>query len=188
MIRYLCPNSVLADLPFGEWLPLQTPIAIYPRDKAIGAYEFGDVLLLAVEAGPPIEHFAMFDEVQTVRILGHSPTGTWTYAELFRFAADCAERMPIGPDHPVILAARRHGEQRADLHVLQQAVDDFLEAPLQDGPASMAIMALVAHDSLPMVSVYAAEAIAGNDVDRFTAEKLWQSRRLLEYFEGECSL
>jgi len=52
----------------------------------------------------------------------------------------------------------------------------------------MAIMALVAHDSLPLVSVYAAEAIAGNNVDRFAAEKLWQSRRLLEYFEGERSL
>ena len=188
MIRYLCPNSVLADLPFGEWLPLQTPIAIYPRDKAIGAYEFGDALLLAVEAGPPIEHFAMFDEVQTVKIVGHSPTGTWTYSEQYRFAADCAERMPVGPDHPVILTARRHGEQRADLHVLQQALDDFLEAPLQDGPAFKAILALGALDTLPIVSVYAAEAIAGNDVDRFVAEKLWQSKRLLEYFEGKCRL
>lgn len=77
-------------------------------------------------------------------------------------------------------------EQQADLHVLQQAVDDSIEAPIEERPESKAILALAALDTLPMVSVYAAEAIAGNDDERFAAEKLWQSRRLLEYFEGQC--
>lgn len=188
MTKYLVPESVLNDPPLDVWLPLETPIAVYPRTKAVRAFEFGDAVLLAVEAGQPIEHFSAFDEAIRVKVLGPSPTGTWTYSEQYCFAADCAERMAVGPDHPVILAARRHGEQRAGYHVLQQALDDFLEAPLQDGPASKAILALSSLQTLHLVSVFAAEAIAFGDPKRFAAEKAWQSERLMMYFDGECQM